>query len=545
MLAKVLLVYPGFRGESFWSLTPVCELCNVRRPEPPLGLLTVAALLPKDWKLRLIDRNVRALTPADLDWADMVMTGGMIAQRQDTLAVIELCRARGKPVVVGGPDPTSCEEVYANADFLVLGEAEGIIDTFVAAWRAGQRRGVFRAEKFTVDVTKTPIPRFDLLRANHYLYIGVQFSRGCPFNCEFCDIIELYGRMPRSKTSDQMLAELQAIYDWGHRGIVNFVDDNLIGNKKALKKFLPELASWQAEREYPFMFMTEASINLADDEQLLDMMGQANFFAVFVGIETPDPATLIAIRKKQNTRRSLAESIRKIHAAGMFVIAGFIVGFDGEQTGVADGLIECIEATNIPGAAIGLLSALPNTQLYRRLQREGRLLPSEGAAADDLFAATLNFVPLRPQRDILLDYRQVLAAAYQPAAYFERVRRSGHRIRRPALRRTASPEAAISVRRGGKAARLLPGVRYGFGGLIARNFTIFLKALIKMTLRGDLRALFWRTLIDIARHNPAALEVTIFQMALFLHFGQFAKTKLVELDRQIAALPAEQRLAAE
>ena len=540
MKTKVLLVYPRFNADSFWSLTPVLELCGVKHTEPPLGLLTVAAMLPSDWEPRLVDRNVEELTPAALDWADVVMTGGMIAQRRDTLAIIELCRGRDLPVVVGGPDPTSCEDVYATADFLVLGEVEGIIGEFTAAWRKGERRGRLRAEKFTVDVTTTPVPRFDLLRKNAYLYMGVQFSRGCPFNCEFCDIIELYGRRPRAKGNEQMLRELQAVYDFGHRGPINFVDDNLIGNKKALKLFLPELARWQAERGFPFMFLTEASVNLSDDAQLLDMMRKANFFLIFVGIESPDDSTLIAMRKKQNTRRVLSESIGKIHAAGFFVIAGFIVGFDTERGGVADGMVDCIEATNIAPCAIGLLSALPTTQLWRRLERESRLIP---AALDgppgDLFDTTLNFRPLRPLRDVLADYREVLTRAYTPEAYFERVRRTGRNLRRRVPTAAAAPTGAATTR-ANPVMRLLGRLglhTYGFGGLIAQNLRIFRRFVVLMTFsRRDLTWHFWRTLIDIARHNPAALESTIIQMALYLHFGEFAGRMAKQVEQRIAAL---------
>ena len=535
---RVLLVYPGFNEESFWSLAAACRLCNVHRPEPPLGLLTVAAMLPSDWEVRLVDRNVRPMTGDELAWADMVMTGGMIAQRRDTLTVIDECRAAGKPVVVGGPDPTSCEEVYESADFLVLGEAEGILAAFIDAWRSGQRHGRFRAEKFKADITTTPIPRFDLLGINQYLWVGVQFSRGCPFTCEFCDIIELYGRVPRSKTTAQMLAELQALYDTGHRGIVNFVDDNLIGHKKALRLFLPELARWQAERSYPFMFMTEASINLADDAELLKAMGRANFFAVFVGVETPDAGTLVAIRKKQNTQRSLVDSIHRIQAAGMFVFAGFVIGFDSESGSVAEAMIECIEQTGIPGCALSLLCALPNTQLHRRLEQEGRLLPA--GPADDLFASTLNFRPSRPLRDILLDYRKVLSAIYTPQAYFERVRRTGRRLQRPALHPVQRPDSQVSRPKLVDRALARLGLnRFGLGGLIWRNLAILLKLMAMVTFsRRELRRPFWRTLIDIARHNPAALEVSILQMGLFLHFGRYAARMVGELDKRIAALPS-------
>src|ERR1700745_2618159 len=268
---------------------------------------------------------------------------------------------------------------YDAADFLVLGEAEGVIDAFVAAGTRGERKGIFQAEKFQTDLSKSPVPRFDLLDFKHYLFVGIQFSRGCPFNCEFCDIIELYGRVPRTKTNEQMVAELDRLYTLGYRGHVDFVDDTLIGNKKALKRFLSVLKAWQKKNRYPFKFSTEASINLADHPELLTMMSEANFFAIFVGIESSDSDTLISMQKKQNTRRSLEESVFKIYAAGMYVVAGFIVGFDTETKTVATDMVDCIEATSIPICMIGLLTALPHTQLTRRLKREGRLFPGYDA----------------------------------------------------------------------------------------------------------------------------------------------------------------------
>ena len=266
------MIYPRFMADSFWNFSEACELVGARYPAIPLGLITVAALLPKSWNVRLVNRNTEELAESDLDWADMVMTGGMLFQQSDTLELIDMCRARGLPVVVGGPDATSSPHRYESANFRVLGEVEDIIGRFIAAWEQGDREGMFVAEKFQVDVTKTPMPRFDLLKFEQYLYIGVQFSRGCPFTCEFCDIIELYGRSPRTKTHDQMLAELEALYKLGYRGHVDFVDDNLIGNKKAIKAFLPTLEKWIEQHDYPFEFTTEASLNLADDGELLAML---------------------------------------------------------------------------------------------------------------------------------------------------------------------------------------------------------------------------------------------------------------------------------
>jgi radical SAM superfamily enzyme YgiQ (UPF0313 family) len=345
---NALLIYPRFDADTFWNFKRTAEVFGAKYPASPLGLITVAALLPRSWSIMLVNRNTEELSDADLDWADVIFTGGMLPQQSDTLDVVDFCHARGKPVVVGGPGVTSCPHLYQAADFRVIGEAEHIIDSFIEAWETGAREGQFEAEKFQTDVTKSPIPRFDLLKFDDYLHIGVQFSRGCPFTCEFCDIIELYGRLPRAKTNAQMLAELDELYRLGYRGHVDFVDDNLIGNKKAVKAFLPELAKWLEARDYPFEFTTEASINLADDPELLKLMERANFVGVFVGIESPDTATLIAMRKKQNTRRSIAQSVHTIYASGLFVTAGFIIGFDSETESAAEAMIELIEEAAIP-----------------------------------------------------------------------------------------------------------------------------------------------------------------------------------------------------
>jgi radical SAM superfamily enzyme YgiQ (UPF0313 family) len=482
-------------------------------PAPPLGLITVAALLPPSWSVRLIDRNAEELLDSDIDWADIVLTGGMLPQRPDALDVIDRAQSRGKPVAVGGPDVMSSPEAFEKAQFLIVGEAEAILSDFVCAWESGSRSGVFKAEKFKVDITTSPIPRFDLLKFQHYLYVGVQFSRGCPFNCEFCDIIELFGRVPRPKTTAQMLAELQTLYDLGYRGHVDFVDDNLIGNKRALKQFLPELSAWQRAKGYPFQFSTEASLNLADDAELLGMMSAANFFAIFTGIESPDTETLVHARKKQNTRRDIADSVHRIYAAGMFVIAGFIVGFDTERSAVEQGIVDCIEATDIPVCMVGLLTALPNTQLSRRLEREGRLLPlaipSEAAAAGDQCTAGLNFVTLRPRQQVLSDYRAVLAAVYRPADYFARVRRVGRLLRRPRLQvklETASLYHRVKA----------------------------LRRLFGQCGRPEMRWQFWRTVADVLLHNPAAIEFVLILCAFYLHLGPFSRYVIDELDRQIA-----------
>ena len=512
---NVLMLYPLFVADSFWSFAETCQLMGVRRPAAPLGLITVAAMLPGSWTVRLVDCNTASFTDDDFAWADVVFTGGMLSQQADTLRLIELCRSRGKPVVVGGPDPTSSPHIYAAADFQVLGEAEGVIDEFVAAWEGGARSGVFTAPKFQADVTKTPVARFDLLKFEDYIYLGVQYSRGCPFTCEFCDIIELYGRVPRTKTTPQMLAELDALYDMGYRGHLDFVDDNFIGNKKSLRLFLPELVAWQRAHDYPFEFSTEASVNLADDPELLEMMAAANFFAVFVGIESPDPATLVAMKKKQNTRRNIAESIHKIYGAGMLVTAGFIVGFDSEKVSIADAMAQFVEEAAIPVCMVGLLYALPNTQLTRRLAHEGRLHanhdlgPSTGG---DQCTDGINFDPARPLRDILMDYRQILEAVYHPAAYARRVDRLMTMLDRSGQRREL-PVGDLRLK--------LPVLE-----TVHRVVTAIPEA----------HDPFWRTFLNCAKRDPSSTRIAVAMIAAYAHLGPFSRRVIKAIDCRLAAL---------
>jgi radical SAM superfamily enzyme YgiQ (UPF0313 family) len=516
---KVLMLYPLFTAESFWSFGESCKLMGVRRPAAPLGLITVAAMLPKNWTVRLIDCNTQPFGDDDLAWADVVFTGGMLPQQADTLRLIELCRAAGKPVVVGGPDPTSSPHVYERADFRVLGEAEGVLDEFITAWDSGARSGTFTAPKFQADVTKTPVPRFDLLNVSDYLYLGVQYSRGCPFTCEFCDIIELYGRVPRTKTNAQMFIELETLYQMGYRGHLDFVDDNFIGNKKSLRLFLPELAEWQRAHGYPFEFSTEASVNLADDPELLDLMGAANFFGIFVGIESPDPATLVAMRKKQNTRRNIAESIHKIYAAGMLVTAGFIVGFDNEKVSMAEAMIDFIEEAAIPVAMVGLLYALPNTQLTRRLEREGRLHAGHDREPDggggDQCTNGINFDPVRPLRDVLMDYRTVLDRIYSPAAYAARVDRLMTLLDRSKQRHD-----------------LVDGdLRAKVGAMETVHRVV--------TALPEARGPLWQTFMNCAKRDTSSARIAVQMIAAYAHLGPFSRKVIASIDARLAALDAQ------
>lgn len=513
--SNVLMIYPRFAGETFWNFAAACELFGARYPTSPLGLITVAALLPSSWAVRLVDRNVEELSDDDLEWADLVMTGGMLPQHDDLLEIIDLCRARGKPVAIGGPAATSVPHFFAKANFQILGEVEDVIHEFIAAWENGAQDGVFQAKKFEIDVRKTPIPRFDLLKFDRYLYIGVQFSRGCPFTCEFCDIIELYGRVPRTKSSAQMLAELDALYELGYRGHVDFVDDNLIGNKKAVKAFLPDLKDWLERHDYPFEFTTEASINLADDAELLRLMNEANFVGVFVGIESPDPETLVQMKKKQNTRRSIADSVHRIYAAGMFVTAGFIVGFDSEKGRMADAMIALIEEAAIPVCMVGLLYALPNTQLTRRLTKEGRLHPPPEFASSraDQCTLGLNFDTLRPRRDILLDYKHILERAYDPAAFAGRLKQLATLLdnsNRKHQSATGDPRRKFQS----KVQQIIDGL-------------------------PEARDLFRQILVHSATTNPTSLRYIVTLMAFYLHLGPFSRHVIGQIDDRIAEIDGE------
>ena len=405
-----------------------------------------------------------------------------------------------------------------------VGEAEVVIQEFIAAWEAGQRRGTFAAEKFKVDITRSPVPRFDLVRRRDYLYFAIQFSRGCPFNCEFCDIIELYGCNPRVKTVAQMLGELDALYRAGYRGHVDFVDDNFIGNKKAVKAFLPHLVQWQRENGYPFAFSTEASINLADDDALLALMREARFFVVFVGIESPDGDTLVAMQKKQNARRSLADSVRRIYRAGMFVIAGFIVGFDTEKGSVADDMVDCVEDTAIPICMVGLLTALANTQLTARLERANRMFPStwlmeraNERGGGDQCTLGLNFETLRPRRDVYADYKTIVDRIYSPQAFFGRVGRVARELR-----------CFWPPKRGGaRPARQIAGLALGDWAALLRLFKC---VIVEQPL---LIGHYIKALRDCARENPGALEAVATMLAFYLHLGPFSRMVSAAIARQI------------
>ncbi|HZO14218.1 MAG TPA: cobalamin-dependent protein, partial [Polyangiaceae bacterium] len=392
---RALLVYPLF-PRTYWGQEYTHALTGRRAVLPPLGLLTAAALLPAEWELRLVDMNVEPLTDEALSWADVVMLSAMQIQSKSFHEVVARAHALGKQVVAGGPYVTTDPDGAPDVDYLVLGEAEETLPGFAHAFEAGRAPARVEAGAFP-DVTATPIPRFDLVRMEHYNAVGVQYSRGCPFNCEFCDIIEIFGRVPRTKTPEQLLRELDRVHATGFRGAVFVVDDNFIGNKGAARRMLGPLTAWSRAHGYPFDFFTEASVNLAAEDALVDALVEAGFSAVFLGIETPSHEALIETQKRQNVCLDLSMAVDKLTRRGLTVMAGFIVGFDSDGEGIFDVQRDFLARSPIPMALIGILTALPSTQLWRRLAREGRLY-SQGVGDT---AYRPNFVTKLPERTLV------------------------------------------------------------------------------------------------------------------------------------------------
>lgn len=418
---NVLLVYPEFEP-SFWSFKYALRYVGKMSAMPPLGLLTIAGMFPEGYFLRLVDMNVRPLTDRDIAWADLVCTSSMIVQRRSQARVIARCKRAGKPVVAGGPHPTSYEEEMDGVDYLLLGEVETTFVPFLRDLESGTARRI-TAPPDRPAITQTPLPRYDLVRMRQYGAMLLQFSRGCPFDCEFCDITKLYGRIPRTKSNDQMLGEFQSVYDLGYRGSLFLVDDNFIGNRRDALRFLKAFIEWQRLHDYPFTLFTEASMNLVEHEELMDAMVAAGFTAVFVGIETPTPEALVITKKKQNVGKTDPEyplhAVQTLQHKGLEVLGGFILGLDGDKPDAFDAHIQFIRAAAIPTAMEGMLTALKGTDLYKRLQAEGRLL---GDTTGQNISTQLNFIPEMPAEALIEGYKRVLDTIYDRGLknYFQR-----------------------------------------------------------------------------------------------------------------------------
>ncbi|MBF2028995.1 MAG: B12-binding domain-containing radical SAM protein [Oscillatoriales cyanobacterium C42_A2020_001] len=516
---RVLLLYPLF-PKSFWSFEKTLELVNRKALLPPLGLVTVAAILPQEWEFKLVDRNVDQISEAEWKWADLVILSAMIVQKDDFLSLIQEAKRRGKRVAVGGPYATSVpqEAEMAGADYLILDEGEITLPLFVEAVQRGEPKGIFRANGDKPDVTITPVPRFDLLNFDAYDNMAVQFSRGCPFQCEFCDIIVLYGRKPRTKTPQQLLAELQRLYELGWRRLIFMVDDNFIGNKRNVKLLLKELKGWMAERDYPFYFNTEASVDLANDPELMELMVECNFNAVFLGIETPDEESLTLTHKYQNTRDSLVDAVDAITRAGLRVMAGFIIGFDGEKSGAGDRIVRFVEQTAIPTAFFSMLHVLPDTALWHRLEKEGRLRDKLNGITQ---TSLLNFVPTRPVEEIAHEFIAAFWHLYDPLSYLERTYRHFLKL--------GAPKCPTKLR------------KVSWTSIRALAIICWRQGIVRKT-----RWKFWVNLLGILRHNPRVWQHYLSICAVSEHFLEYRVIVRQQIEAQLAEyLEQERQLQAE
>ena len=473
----VLLVYPKF-PTTYWGFQHSLPLIDKRATLPPLGLISVAALLPQTWQMRLVDMNIAPLRDDDLRWADVVLSSGMLVQEASMHEIIVRSRELGRRTVVGGPACTTSPERFNDADCLFLGEAEGRVESLIGAIEGRSTEGrILLAPAARPSLHEVPVPRFDLLDVQQYRSMCIQTSRGCPFSCEFCDIIEIFGRVPRVKQPLQVVAELDALRRLGYRGEVFVVDDNFIGNKKAVRAILSEIASWQRQAGYPFTLYTEASLNLAADDNLIEAMHAANFTSVFIGIETPDPEALKLTLKRQNVGVDVLAALDKLTGAGLEVMAGFIVGFDGDRAESFDVHRELLRGAPLPLAMTGLLTALPGTALWRRLEREGRLRThSDG----DAFARP-NFTPTMPERELVANYAKLLADLYAPESYFGRSAALVDRIGAP-----AHPTR-----------------------FLAEDVLIALRSVFRLGVLGVRRSFFWRLLARALPRGVHAVRTAI------------------------------------
>ncbi|MEJ5263021.1 MAG: B12-binding domain-containing radical SAM protein [Ignavibacterium sp.] len=415
---NILLIYPE-TPSTFWSFKDALKFVSKKAAEPPLGLITVAAMLPKEWNKKLIDMNVAKLNDKDLLWADYVFIGAMNVHLYSFREIVRRCNKLGVKVVAGGPLATTQYKDLLGVDHFVLNEAEITLPLFLEDLKNGNPKPVYSSDEFP-DVSLTPIPLFELLDMKKYASMSVQYSRGCPYDCEFCSITMLNGRKPRTKSAVQFIAELNRLRELGYKGAVSVVDDNFIGNKRKLKsEFLPKLIEWSKANNYVFNFITEVSINLADDDELMKMMIEAGFNSIFVGIETPNSDSLVECGKAQNLRRNLVDSVKKLQRAGFIVSGGFIVGFDSDTEKVFDEQFQFIQHSGITNAMVGLLNAPTGTKLYERMKDEGRLLDMFSGNNMD---ASINFTPKMSYKNLISGYSKLLHSIYSQQEYFKRVK---------------------------------------------------------------------------------------------------------------------------
>ncbi len=484
---KVLLVYPKI-PVTYWGFQHALKFIDKKAAFPPLGLLTVASLLPQSLDKKLIDMNVDTLKDKDLLWADYVFISAMVIQKDSVRDVIDRCKGLGVKTVAGGPLFTSESELFDDVDHLVLNEGELTIPSFLRDLERGCAKHTYTSQDWA-DIRTTPIPQWDLINIKKYASMNIQYSRGCPFNCEFCDITTLFGHVPRTKDNDQVLGELDAIYKAGWRSGVFFVDDNFIGNKKKLMDdVLPAIIDWQRSHNYPFQFLTEVSINLADDEKLMVMMENAGFNSVFIGIETPDEGSLAECKKTQNKNRDLISCIKKVQRFGLEVQGGFIVGFDNDSETIFDRMINFIQESGIVTAMVGLLNAPKGTSLHKRLMGEGRM---DGAFTGDNTNFTMNFTPRMDKNLLVKGYKSIVSTIYSPKYYYERVKNF--------------LKGSDTVRR----------IKTDLSGT---NILAFLRSTVKLGVFGKERRYYWELLFWSLFKRPKAFPAAVRFAIYGFHF---------------------------
>jgi radical SAM superfamily enzyme YgiQ (UPF0313 family) len=486
---KILLIYPEF-PDTFWSFKYALKFIRRKSAYPPLGLLTVAAMLPRDWTCRLVDLNVTRLTEDDLAWADCAFISAMAVQRESAAQVIARCKEAGLIVVAGGPLFTAEHEQFEAVDHFVLNEAELTLAPFLQDFAAGCARPMYKTSEFC-NIRNTPSPSWDLLDLRQYGGMSIQFSRGCPFNCEFCNVTVLFGHGSRMKEAEQVIKELDDLYDLGWRGPVFFVDDNFIGNKRYLKtRLLPALIRWrQGKKGMPFN--TEASINLADDPVLMEMMVEAGFDAVFIGIETPEESGLTECNKNQNKNRDLVEDVRRIQRAGLQVQGGFIVGFDSDTRSIFQRQVDFIQKSGIVTAMVGLLQAPPGTRLYDRLKKEGRLLGQMSGNTD----GTTNIVTRMDFKTLRHGYDDLMHYLYSPKHYYQRIKTFFREYQPPRIR-----------------------ARMDLQGFLA-----FFRSGLRLGVFGIERFHYWRILFWTLFHRPRLLTLAITFAIYGYHFRKVSR----------------------
>lgn len=491
---KILLVYPRY-PDTFWSFRHALKFLSKKASFPPLGLLTVAAMLPAEWEKKLVDMNVNAPSDEDIKWADYVFLSAMVVQKDSAKEVIARCKGLNTRVVAGGPLFTTGYEEFEGVDHFVLGEAEATLPLFLADLAEGCPQHVYSSDK-RPDISKTPIPMWSLINMKHYSAMSLQYSRGCPFDCDFCDIIVLNGHRPRTKGRQQTVDELEALYRRGWRGSLFIVDDNFIGNRKKLKaETLPAMIEWSKEKKYPFTFFTEASINLADDVKLMELMAEAGFNRVFIGIETPNEESLVECNKQQNRNRDLAAAVKRIQNHGFEVQGGFILGFDSDPASIFSKQIHFIQKTGIVTAMVGLLNAPNGTKLYKRLKKENRLLKDMSGDNTDF---SINFVPKMKYETLVTGYKNVLDTIYSPRHYYERVVTF---LKEYQPRKTA-----------------------GISHLRFSHITGLIKSLWFLGIWNKGRSYFWRLLISTLLKRPRHFPLSISLSVSGFHFRKVAES---------------------